>query len=73
MQEDVEIDEFSDEVILLTKTTKEEVQRPTYKDALCLMVTCTPVVELDNTSMPTLNPEGVHQPPTRGINVSTTK
>ncbi len=35
------------------------------------MTTCSPIVELnDDTRMLTLNPEGVHQPPTRGIEVS---
>ena len=61
-QEDAESDEFGDDVILLTKS---------YRDAVCLMTTCTPIVELnDITSMLTLYPEGVHQPPTRGIEVS---
>ena len=53
-QEDADSDEFGDEVILLTKS---------YRDALCLMTTCTPIVELDDiTSMLTLNPEGFINP-----------
>ena len=61
-QEDAESDDFDDEVILLTKS---------YRDAVCLMTTCSPILELnDDTRMLTLNPEGVHQPPTRGIEVS---
>ena len=38
-QEDAESDDFDDEVILLTKS---------YRDAVCLMTTCTPIVELDD-------------------------
>ena len=37
-QEDAESDEFGDDVILLTKS---------YRDAVCLMTTCTPIVELN--------------------------
>ena len=51
VQEDTESHEFSDEVILLTRTN-EQMKNRTYRDALCLMTKCTPVVELHDDGIP---------------------